>query len=89
MVKCFCLMVKAVVSDNFDHTEGVYMLQPCFLFFFFLGVFGFFQESSLSVVLVKRIKICRYLTGTNALYVASAILFTLGFVANYLAGMSG
>lgn len=54
------------------------------LVFFFSssrGFLFFFQESSLSVVLVKRIKICRYLTGSNALYVASAILFTLGFVA--------
>lgn len=90
MVGCFCHMVKAVVSGNFDHTEDVYMLQSCFLFFFFpWGFWGFFQDSSLSFVLVKRIKICRYLSGPNALYVASAILFTLGFVANYLAGMSG
>lgn len=89
MVGCFCCMDKAVVSNNFDHIEDVYMLQPYFLFFFFMGIFIFFQESSLSVVLVKRIKICRYLTGTNALYVVSAILFTLGFVAYYLAGVSG
>lgn len=60
-----------------------------FFFFFPWGFWGFFQDSSLSFVLVKRIKICRYLSGPNALYVASAILFTLGFVANYLAGMSG
>lgn len=87
MVGCFCHMVKAGVSDNFDYTEDVDMLQSCL--FFSWGFWGFFQGSSLSVVLVKRIKICRYPSGTNALYVASAILFTLGFVANYLAEMSG
>lgn len=62
MVRCLCCMVKAVVSENFGHTEDVYMLHPCFLFLFFPGIFIFFQESSLSVILVIRIKICRYLT---------------------------
>lgn len=90
MVGCFCHMVKAVVSDNFDHTEDVYRLQPCFVFFSSSrGFFNFFQESSVSVILVRRSKICRYLTGSNTLCAASAILFTKVFVANYLAGMSG
>lgn len=37
----------------------------------------FFRESSGFVTLVERIKICRYLADTNAMYLFSAILFTL------------
>lgn len=42
MVGCFCSMVKAAVSNNFDHIEDVYTLQPCFLFFLLDGDFYFF-----------------------------------------------
>lgn len=39
MVGCFCHMVKAGVSDNFDYTEDVDMLQSCL--FFSWGFWGF------------------------------------------------
>lgn len=90
MVGCFCYMVKAVVSNNFyPHRGCVHALAFLFFFFFPRDFWVFFQEFSVFVILVKRIKICRYLTGTNALYLSSVILFTPCFVAYYLAGMSG
>jgi len=69
------------------------MNTKAFSLWFFIFVlprdFYFFQESLGFVTLVKRIKICRYLTDTNAMYLFSAILFTLCFVAYCVAGVSG